>query len=120
MVGKTERLKKAFTFEAACDAYLIVKPGASGGVVPATAATDKIIGTKNFLAAESGAIGDVCLSDIPEVRLGGTVLPGDLLTSDANSKAIATTTAGNRVFGVAMAGGVADDIIPYRYGLSQI
>lgn len=49
-------------------------------------------------------------SGIAEVEYGGNVTRGDLLTSDANGKAIATTTAGNRIIGIAMASGVSGDI----------
>jgi len=50
---------------------------------------------------------------LSRVTLGGTVNAGDWLTSDANGKAIATTTTGNHVIGRAEAPGVAGDVIDY-------
>lgn len=101
--------------EAAVEAYRIVKPGATvGGVVKASAATDKIIGTSDELDHITGEMVDVAVGPVPFVRLGGTVAAGDMLTSDANGKAIATTTAGNRYIGFAEAAGVVDDVIPYH------
>jgi hypothetical protein len=41
------------------------------------------------------------------------VAAGDALTSDANGKAIATTTTGNRIIGFAELAGVANDIVTY-------
>lgn len=107
--------------EAAVEDYRIVKPGATvGGCVKASAATDKIIGTSDELAHAAGEVVDVAVGSVPKVRLGGTVAAGDALTSDANGKAIATTTTGNRIIGYAEAAGVLDDVITYLRALSTI
>ena len=45
-----------------------------------------------------------------KAKLGGTVAFGDLLTSDANGKAVATTTALDRIVGIAMEDGVLNDL----------
>lgn len=46
-----------------------------------------------------------------KVIAGGTINAGAFVTADGNGKAIATTTAGDQVVGVAVAGGVSGDII---------
>lgn len=46
-----------------------------------------------------------------KLKLGGSVAPGDLLTSDGNGKGIATTTPGNYYGATAIDGGVDGDII---------
>lgn len=100
--------------EAAVEQYRIIKPGtAAMSCVKASAATDKLIGTSDELDHVAGEIVDGAVGPVPKVRLGGTVAAGDPLTSDANAKAIATTTTGNRIIGFAEVGGVLDDVITY-------
>ena len=100
--------------EGAILAHSIVKPGAAAmGVVVATAATDKLLGTSDELAHVTGEAVDVNVSPIGKVVLGGTVAVGDALTSNASGAAIATTTAGNRVIGFAEIPGVSGDVITY-------
>ena len=121
MADKTLGLIKTYIAEADAAAFLIAKPGtADGSVVPATAATDKLMGTYNNLGAENGKPCDLIKGGIGTVKLGGTVDAGDALTPDANSKAIATTTAGNRIIGFAEIAGVADDEIPYLFAPGQL
>lgn len=108
-------LQKSYAAEGVIGAYLIVKFGAAdGGVLVAAAATDKLIGvTDRIAAAASGDRIDVIRSGIAEVTYGGTVAAGDLLTSDASGRAItATAAAGSnvRVIGVAEVAGVVGDI----------
>ena len=55
----------------------------------------------------------MAVGPVPKVKLGGAVAAGDALTSDANGKAIATTTTGNRIIGFAEIPGVLDDVITY-------
>lgn len=99
---------------AAIAGYLIVKPGAgTNDAVISTAATDKHLGTADELDTPQGEMVDINLAPIGTVRLGGTVAAGDLLTSDANGKAVATTTPGHRYIGIAEQAGVANDLIPY-------
>lgn len=98
----------------AIGAYLIVKAGAgTNDATLSTAATDKHLGTADELDTPVGDMVDINIAPIGLVKLGGTVAAGDLLTSDANGKAIATTTAGNRYIGIAEQAGVANDVISY-------
>ena len=100
--------------EALVEKYRIVKAGtAVGACIKAVAATDKLLGTSAELDTAIGDVVDIAVGPVPKVKLGGTVAVGDALTSDANGKAIATTTIGNRVIGFAEVAGVLDDEITY-------
>lgn len=105
--------------EATVEGYRIVKAGtAVGTCVKAAAATDKLLGTSDgddagIISFAAGDAVDVAVGPVGKVRLGGTVAVGDILTSNADGKAIATTTAGNRYIGLAEVAGVADDVITY-------
>lgn len=97
--------------------YIIVKhadPAVDTSVAPAAGPTDLLAGTSNKLGADkAGDMVDLCRAGIGEVQLGAAVQAGDALTSDANGKAIATTTAGHRIIGFASEPGTADEIIEY-------
>ena len=96
-------------------ANLIVKYGsADGECTLATAATDALIGAADGLDKATGEMVDVHIGEIGEVRLGGSVTRGAALTANAASKAVATTTTGNRLIGYAEQSGAADDVIRYR------
>ena len=100
--------------QAVVEAFRIVKPGtADMTVVKSTAATDFNIGSADGLDKASGELVDVGVGDVHEVRLGGTVVRGASLTSDANGKAVSTTTIGHRCIGYAEVSGVLDDVITY-------
>ena len=107
--------------EATVEGYRIIKAGTGAmSCVKASAATDKLLGTSDELDHATGEMVDVGVIPVAPVRLGGTVAAGDLLTSDANGKAIATTTTGNAYIGRAEIAGVADDIITYVRSLGVL
>ena len=94
--------------------YYLVKQDASGNAVLAAAGTDKIEGSIDD-PGSGVVLGAISIARANgKVILGGTVAPGDALTSDANAKAIATVTAGNFVFGRAVSAGVAGDIAEWE------
>ena len=100
--------------EAAVERFRIVKIGAAvGSCIKASSPTDKLLGTSDELAHVTGEMVDVAVGPVPFVKLGGTVAAGDALTSDANGKAVATTTIGHRIIGFAENAGVLDDEISY-------
>lgn len=106
---------ESYVAQAAVAAGLIVRYGSADGTATlATAATDALIGAADGLDKAIGEMVDVHIGEIGEVRLGGTVTRGAALTANASSKAIATTTTGNRLIGYAEQSGVADDVIRYR------
>lgn len=112
--GRTDGLIKNFKAGAAIAAFRFLKFGADDNtVVQAAAATDAIIGVSGELAAAAGEPCDVHLGDVAEVSYGGNVARGDLLTSDADGKAVAAAPAAgvnNRTGGVAMRDGVLNDV----------
>src|SRR6185437_2829896 len=98
-------LSMAFNAEAAIAAYTIVKAGASGGVVTAAAATDKILGITTDIAAAQGDTVDVQMDGIVFCVAGGNIAQGDLLTSNAAGAAVTAAPAAganNRLAGIAM------------------
>lgn len=102
------------TAEATVEGLRIVKGGtAAGSCIKAAAATDAILGVSDELDHVTGESVDIAVGPVPKVRLGGTVTVGAALTSDANGKAIATTTTGHRLIGFAEAAGVLDDVITF-------
>ena len=107
-------LFRGYTAEAAVAGHLIVKPGTADGTCTlATAATDLLLGTADKLDKTVGEVVDVAMEPLAKVVLGGTVVRGQALTTNAAAKAVATTTAGNRIIGFAETSGVADDVITY-------
>jgi hypothetical protein len=86
-----------------------------------SAATDKIIGIAQSTSTAAEDLIEVAINGGGAKGLaGGTVALGDLLTSDANGALIATTTAANRIVGVAMASAVAADIFAVDVSISLI
>lgn len=105
-------LIKSFIAEAAISARSLVKPGASGGVVPAAAATDDVIGVSDTLDATLGQTVDVIMSGSAEVKLGGTVAAGKPVAANASGAGVAGAVgAGNVAVGYALQAGVSGDII---------
>ncbi len=92
--------------------HYLMKLHTDGTLVLAAAASDKIIG----VLREEAVVGDpatVQYGGIGKVIAGGTVAPGDLLTSDGSGKAIATTSTGNRIVGIALTAADANDIFSF-------
>lgn len=97
--------------------YYIVKQDTSndGYVVLAAAATDPILGVlQNDPKAGETAVVKVGPPGDGKVIAGGTIHNGDKITSDSNGKAVATTTAGDNIIGVAVQEAVTGDIFRYR------
>lgn len=109
-------LTKSYTAEGAISANRIVKVGAADwGVLVAAAVGDKSIGISTEVDTVSGERIDVVHAGIADLKLGGTVLRGDFLTSDATGQGVAAAPAAgtnNRIVGTALIAGVSGDIIP--------
>lgn len=87
---------------------------ASGQVVVATSATDKIVGVTIGDATPAGQTATVKLrsgAGTYKVKLGSTVAVGDFLTSNGSGQLITTSTAGNAIVGQALESGVSGDFI---------
>ncbi|MFI2837553.1 DUF2190 family protein [Mycolicibacterium sp. PDY-3] len=96
--------------------YYVVKTDSNGKYVLASAATDAIAGVlvNAPKLGETADVANINGSGTFKVAAGGTIAKDAYLTTDANGKAIATTTTGNRVFGRAVAAAVSGDIVEYR------
>lgn len=96
--------------------YHLVKTDANGLIVLASAATDDILGVL-MNAPVLGEIADVALingNGTGKVKAGDAITKGAYLTADAEGKAVATVTTGNRVFGRASFASAADgDVLEY-------
>lgn len=110
-------LMKNFVAGADIEPYRIVKfDSADGKVIKAAAATDKVLGvSQQTITAPSGQRVDVVMAGIAEVKAGGTITRGDLLTSDASGQAVTAAPAAgsnNRIIGVALVSAVSGDVFP--------
>lgn len=98
---------------AAISKGMVVKPGADNKhVLKSASATSKNFGIAMGDAAAAEDLVEVALpGGGAKGLLGGTVSFGDLLTSDANGKLVATTTTADRYVATAMEDGVSGDLI---------
>lgn len=94
--------------------YYIVKDS-SGTAVLASAATDKILGViENApVSGDTAVVVTRNKSGTFKVKAGGVIAVGDKLTSDSAGKAVATTTGGDQVFGIARKVAADGDITEY-------
>ena len=103
---------------AAVAAFAVIKPGAAdGSCLPATAATDLLLGASDGLDKDTGELVDAPSAGVGEVRLGAAVTRGQKLTADASSKAVPCAPGAgvnHYYFGFAMQSGVAGDRIRYQ------
>jgi Uncharacterized conserved protein (DUF2190) len=105
-------LMKAYVASGAIPAYSAVKAGPTAGTVAlATAATDKILGAVGELPVVDGERVDVILDGIADMRAGGTIAAGDLVTAAAGG-AVVVAAAGNRIVGMALNAAVSGDRLP--------
>src|SRR2546430_530118 len=112
-----------FNAEGALNAYSIAKAGASGGVLQAAAATDKILGVTTEIASATNDRCDVQVDGVVLVKSGGTIAQGDFLTSDASGNAVtAAPGAGtnNRLVGIAVEAAVSGDIFRVKLQPSSL
>jgi len=76
----------------------------------ANADTDLMIGVSGSRAVADGETVECAVGGIADVKYGGTVSAGQLLTANSDGEAVSTTTAGKRIVGIAMVAGVDGDI----------
>lgn len=107
-------LTKAYSAEAEVLPNKFVKFGtAEGTYVLAAAASDALIGVSApDRTIAIGETGDVIHSGIAIVTAGGTITRGALVTSDAAGVAVASSSYGNRIGGVALTSAVDGDLFP--------
>lgn len=101
------------TAETDCAQYLIAAMGSGlGKIVLADGDNTPIGAIVQPGDCKTGDRVDVMEAGIGELRLGGSVAPGDTLVSDANGQAV-TGTSGKAI-GIALDSGVMGDIIDVR------
>lgn len=117
-------LTKTRVADGAITKHRIVKPGSDDdSVAQASAATDALMAVATELAAADTERVDVTYVGVVEVEYGGNVTRGQLLTSDADGKAIAAapaTGANMSVIGRAVVSGVSGDIGSVHIAPGQI
>lgn len=102
---------RGFRPSVAIAANRIVEFAGTDEIKQSAAATGKHIGvSSDDGAAATDTSVDVHLYGIARVKLGGTVALGDLLTADAQGRAVVSAGATDRVVGIAMQPGVVDDL----------
>lgn len=106
-------LVKTFIAMSVIAEYRIVQFGAlDREVTQASAATQKfagVIGLPKGASAVEGDAVDVIKSGVAEVIYGGNVTVGDVLTADAQGRAVVAVD-GNSVIGIAQISGVLGDL----------
>lgn len=94
---------------------IVAFSGSGQSVAQAAAATDKLCGVTDRMGAPAGGLADTVQLGWADVQLGGTVAAGDLLTSDAQGRAVkALPVSGSqiRTIGEVQDAGVSGDIVP--------
>lgn len=86
----------------------------------AGAATDPLAGVTTEIASADGERVDIIHGGSAQVIAGGTITAGAQLTSDASGHAIVTTTAGNRVIGVARQAASSGDVFEVILALGSV
>jgi len=87
----------------------------SGEIVLAAAATDVLIGVlmNKPNAGENADVQLINSQGTCKVILGGSVSAGNMLTADSAGKAVATTSTGNYILGMALEDGDSGDVIEF-------
>lgn len=110
----TPTLTKNYRAGAAIAPRRLVTVGdADGVIVQASAQTSLPFGVSDELGAESGARADAHRAGIAEVEYGGNIARGQLVTADADGRAVVANPGeaeSAHVFGVAEVSGVAGDV----------
>lgn len=106
-------LVKTFIAGGSIAPHTIIKFGTHDrDALAASAATDKFAGVAGLPVGVSAAANepiDVIKSGVADVIYGGTVAVGDMLTTDAQGRAI-VASAGNNIIGQAQVSGVVGDL----------
>ncbi len=110
------------SYQAAADiaAYRFVK-FTDGGIAPASAGTDNIIGVSEEVKNTAGYTTDVYIAgSFAEVEAGGAFSAGDALTSDADGKAVKATNTDNVGAIAMMAANATGDIVQVVVQLQRV
>jgi len=105
-------LIKTFIAPAAIAGRMLVTFGAADGkVAEASAVSDPLLGVAEQIGSRDNDRVDVIVAGIAEVVAGGNITRGDSLTANASGQAITSVAGTDRIVGLALQSGVANDII---------
>jgi hypothetical protein len=117
-------LIKAYDAPTSIEPFRIVKYGAAEGQAEqAAGAGEALFGVCDDLGGVEGARADVVETGVCEVEYGAAVTRGDLLTADAQGRAVPAAPASGataRIIGEAKIDGAAGDIGSLKIMLSQV
>jgi hypothetical protein len=99
--------------------FYIVQLAADGDVEVGEGATDLLVGVLQN-TPDSGEQATYRFLGTSKVIAGGTVAIGDWVTTDANGKAVATTTDGNITIGRALQAAVSGDIFEVQLAIQHL
>jgi hypothetical protein len=94
--------------------FYFAKMSGDDTVVLAAAGTDQVVG----VIREGGNTNDpvtVQFGGMGKAIAGGTIVAGNRITADGSGKAVATTSAADKVIGVAIQGADAADIFSFLF-----
>lgn len=94
--------------------HYFVKMSGDNAVVLATAGSDQVVGVLREENTSGNPV-TVQFGGIGKVIAGGTIVAGNRITSDGSGKAVATTTAADKVVGVALTGADSGDIFSFLF-----
>ncbi len=94
--------------------HYLAKIDSDGDIVLAAAGTDVVCGVIRESNVENKPV-TVQYGGMGKAIAGGSVTAGNRLTADGNGKAVATTTAGDKVFGVALTAADSGDIFSFLF-----
>ena len=110
-----ENMPETITVPASADLsshqYKLMTVNSSGLAALGTAST-LIVGVLQNKPTAAGEASSLCWAGVSKVKAAGVITAGARVTSDANGLAVAATSAGDAVIGVALATSAANDIIP--------
>lgn len=91
--------------------FKLVTVNASGQAALANT-TALVVGVLQNKPTAAGQAATVAFAGVSKVLAAGNITAGARVTADANGNAIAATTAGDAVLGVALAGAASGDLFP--------
>lgn len=108
-------ITKAAGADLSAKQYFVVKLS-SNTVVLSSAGSDNHLGVlqNNPVSGDTADVLGRHAGNTGKVIAGGSISAGNALTSDADGKAVATTTEDDHVFGYALSAADAGDIFEYR------
>jgi len=90
---------------------LVTFAAADSEVTVASAVSNPLLGVAVPTGSRDNNRVDVIVAGIAEVKVGGNITRGDSLTADANGDVITSFAGTDRIIGLALQSGVANDVI---------